>query len=392
MLKVLKLRILHIAPAYKPAYIYGGPIYSVSALTEGMSALGNEVDVLTTTANGSAELDVEPGRVQEIEGVNVRYFKRVTGDYTHFTPSLIRYLDKNIRHYDIVHIHTWWNFVATLSARTCFRNGVQPIVSPRGMLSSYAFNNSNVGYKSMLHRVLGKKLLRKSMLHATVPNELAEFKAVIPEAQGFVLPNILVLPDEQVESSQGDDELFKLVFIGRVHQKKNLEAVIQALPALQFPYQLKIIGSGREEYIAELKALAERLGVAGHIEWKGSIVGTEKFKELAGSDLMILMSYSENFANTVIESLSVGLPVLLSEEVGMSDYVSRMKFGIAVKLDVADVAGSITELYHDNDWRNKIRATAPAATRHDFSPEVLIPKYIEQYEQVVEKKKTLVNH
>ncbi|RME09021.1 MAG: glycosyl transferase, partial [Bacteroidetes bacterium] len=56
------MKILQLIPTYKPAYVYGGPIFSVSKLCETLAAEGHEVRMLTTTANGPDELQVPTGK------------------------------------------------------------------------------------------------------------------------------------------------------------------------------------------------------------------------------------------------------------------------------------------------------------------------------------------
>lgn len=52
------MRIGIVTGYYKPAYVYGGPARSVSALAEALVGLGADVTVLTTNANGSKRLNV----------------------------------------------------------------------------------------------------------------------------------------------------------------------------------------------------------------------------------------------------------------------------------------------------------------------------------------------
>ena len=82
------MTILQIVPSYKPAFVYGGPIYSISALCEAQAALGHTVSVFTTNANGGSNLDVPLGIVQSVNNINVTYFPRITGDHTHISPKL----------------------------------------------------------------------------------------------------------------------------------------------------------------------------------------------------------------------------------------------------------------------------------------------------------------
>jgi len=55
----------------------------------------------------------------------------------------------------------------------------------------------------------------------------------------------------------------------------------------------------------------------------GMLTGEAYWDALAGSDLFVLNSYSENFGNVVTEALSVGTPVLISDQVGVKDLVTK---------------------------------------------------------------------
>ena len=131
------MKILHIIPSYKPAYIYGGPIYSVSAVCEWQARAGHQVFVYTTTANGVSELEVVASEPYLIEGVCVTYFKRFTKDNSNLSPGLLRKLIKNVKEFDIIHLHSWWNLVVIGALTICVLKGKKTVFSPRGTLSEY---------------------------------------------------------------------------------------------------------------------------------------------------------------------------------------------------------------------------------------------------------------
>jgi hypothetical protein len=104
------LKILHITASYKPAFIYGGPIYSVGTLCEALvksadrslksespPLLISNLEVITTLANGKEELPYPSGALKIVEGVPVRYFKRLTKDHSHFSPALLWHLWKKLK-------------------------------------------------------------------------------------------------------------------------------------------------------------------------------------------------------------------------------------------------------------------------------------------------------
>lgn len=377
------MKILHIVPSYKPAYIYGGPIESVSKLCEGLAAAGHTVHVFTTTANGDTELDVQVGVPLQVDGVQVTYFKRITKDPTHISTTLWKQLYAEAGTYDIVNIQSWWNILVIVAARICQLKKVPVIVSPRGMLSKYIFESGQSRIKKGIHHLVGRKILSKSWFHATAQSEYAECREIIPGWKGFIQPNILSLPD--IPLSPADNKIFTLVFMSRIHPKKGIEILLHALSKITFPVRLEIAGSGEEDYIASLKNLAVDLGIEENIVWLGWQGREDKFRTLMKADLFVLVSRNENFANVVVESLHMGTPVLLSRDVALSAFVAAQELGWICSLQADDVAEMITTAARDLNKRLQISAHSRAVIAANFSPEKLVKSYLGEYQRIIEE-------
>lgn len=371
------MRILHIVPSYKPAYQYGGTIESVANLCEGLVHFGQDVKVFTTTADGKHELNVTPGKEYTIEGVKVVYFKRITKDHSHVTFSLWRHLYHECKNYDIVHIHSWWNALVLASAFICKKKKVKIIISTHGMLSDYILKNSNRRIKKMIHGIMGRALLKKSILHTTSNAELAECQKLIPGCKVFTLYNIVWLPEVLVQRKQ--NEIFTIIFFSRIHPKKGIELLMKAISLLETKVCLQIAGTGDQDYIQQLKQLSVELKIDSQIEWLGWINRNEKFEVLMRADLFALTSYNENFANVVVESLYVGTPVLLSKEVGLSGFIADKNLGWVCELQTDTIQTQIAEAISDERKRTKIAVDGPTITKKYFSAETLIPEYIKHY-------------
>ena len=115
------------------------------------------------------------------------------------------------------------------------------------------------------------------------------------------------------------------VAVARLVPKKNLQTLIRAYaryadgnPASR---RLNILGDGPLE--AELKALADSLGVADKIGFAGFVQTEEVAKTLSRSLALILPSVEEQFGLVVIEAMALGLPVIVSENVGARDELVR---------------------------------------------------------------------
>lgn len=358
-----------------------------------------DIQVFTTTANGKNELEVEPNRSTIVDGVKVTYFKRSTKDHTHFSPGLLYNLFKVLRQAQhdkiaiIIHIHAWWNLVSVLSCAVAFWHKTPVVLSPRGMLTSYTQTNRNSFAKKFIHKLIGKRLLNYCHIHATSEQEKQDVLSIINPKSIGVIPNLvelegadkLKLKDQSFKSFHelpDGKRLFKLIFLSRIEEKKGIILLFNALAMVDFDFTLSIAGSGDEAYIRILKTKARDLKIDHQITWLGQIKNDDKFALLKQHDCLVLCSYNENFANVVVESLSVGTPVILSDQVGLSDYVKENDLGWITNLNVNTIANCLKNGYENAAKRNKISKLAPSLISKDFNDKTLVHKYIKLYKDI----------
>lgn len=375
------MNILQINASYKPAYIYGGPTMSVSKLSEQLVKNGCNVEVFSTTANGAAELQVVKDHPQNVDGVPVRYFKRITKDHSHFSPQLLITLWKEVRSFDLVHIHAWWNLVSMCSCCIALLRNVPVILSPRGTLSSYSFSNRHISIKKLFHISVGRLLLNRCHLHTTSEREQEAMERLIKPKNIFTIHNAVSLPP-YIPAAIQDHGVVKLLFLSRIEQKKGLELLLGALAELTIPYQLTIAGTGEESYIAKLKNLSQQYQIHNHIHWVG-FKGDDKFELIAQHHLLVLPSYDENFGNVVIESLCVGTAVLISGDVGLAKYVAKNNLGWICDTNIASIKDSLHTIYHKQGVLAIIREFAPIIIVNEFNEDKLIKQYLKIYQQII---------
>ncbi len=356
---------------------------SVSMLCEQLVKQGISVEVFTTTANGKNELAVTPGRQVNVDGVNVQYFKRVTKDHSHFSPFLLIALWKNSREFDLVHIHAWWNLVSVLSCLVAVSRKVPVLLSPRGTLSPYSFGNKKVITKSIIHSFIGKYLLRRCNIHTTTTRESEAILRVITPQSITMLPNFVKLPPEIQPVPNSASNCLRLIFFSRIEEKKGLDILLNALKLISVPYHLTIAGAGDEKYIDGLKIIAESNHVADKITWAG-FHNDNKFELLREHDLFVLPSHDENFGNAVIESLSVGTAVLVSDKVGLAEYVAENNLGWVCQTNETSISDTINQIAQQQaDELARIRVGAPPIIYQDFKEDNLVKKYISMYNKLI---------
>ncbi len=378
------MRILQITAAYKPAYIYGGPTMSVAMLCEQLVKAGIDVTVFATTANGTAELDVTPGQPVPVDGVNVTYFKRITKDHSHLSPTLLKAVWKNAKTYHVIHIHAWWNLVSVLACFIAVLRGVPVVVSARGTLSPYSFQNKNTVIKSLLHKFLGRPLLKRCHIHATSQREKDAVNCIVSPKSSTTIPNFVKLPAYHPQQQMVRLPPVKLIFFSRIEEKKGLDILIEALAKVNVTFHLTVAGDGSDGYVTSLKTLATSKGIADKTTWLG-FINEDKFEVLRQHDLFILPSHDENFGNAVIESLSVGTPVLISGEVGLADYVVKNKMGWLCQTNAGSFASAINGIAGQPNELHRIREQAPNIIYNDFSTGSIVEKYIGLYQEITPK-------
>lgn len=370
-----------------------------SATSTGCAA----VEVLTTTANGKQELPVSQGKASEIDGVKVTYFRRLTKDHSHFSPALLLALYKKLSKSPasesqsvIVHIHAWWNLVSVLACVIALAKKKPVILSPRGTLSNYSFNNRASVAKKIFHRLIGESLLSRCHFHVTSEKEKMDLLQLLSPKDVTVIPNFVQLPNKQTRFQPdrppvsedryrpGSPRPLRLIFLSRIEEKKGLDILLTALTRTQVPWTLSIAGDGEPEYISSLKLMISKLSVQkpyleANIRWIGPQGPNEKFDVLADHDLLVLPSHDENFGNVVIESLAVGTRVLISKNVGLADYVERNGLGLICTQSPQSVASNIDQAYANHQKAGETSVSAQDVIRNDFSETTLLDQYRSLY-------------
>jgi glycosyltransferase involved in cell wall biosynthesis len=218
----------------------------------------------------------------------------------------------------VVHLHGLWQPSFVAAARRCREQHVPYIVSPHGMLEPWAWRHK-WWKKWPYYLAVEKRLLRgAAALLATGDQEAARLRDRLPGQRVETLPLGLTgqaRPDYEAARARLGwmSEERVLLFLSRLHPKKGLELLLEALASLRAdaPLRLVVVGDGGADYVQSLKALAERLASRlPRIDWIGPVWGEKRWPYFQGADLFCLPTYSENFGLAVLEALQVGTPVL----------------------------------------------------------------------------------
>ena len=145
------------------------------------------------------------------------------------------------------------------------------------------------------------------------------------------------------------DGRLRVVTVGRLVEKKGIEYVLRALPALveqgvDVEYHVLGDGPGRER----LAALARDLGLEARVRFRGR-GGQEVIRgELDAADVLVAASVTaadgdeEGIPNVLKEAMASGLPVVGSRHAGIPELVEDQVSGLLVpERDAAALAGAL---------------------------------------------------
>ena len=129
-----------------------------------------------------------------------------------------------------------------------------------------------------------------------------------------------------------------LLFLGRIHHKKGVDLLLRAfLEAARVrpgePLRLVMAGPGDTAYLAGWNE-AWRAGALGQghgdsrIVWTGMLEGDLKWGAIRAAEAFVLPSHQENFGLAVVEALSCGVPVLISDKVNIWREVVEDRAGL----------------------------------------------------------------
>ncbi len=287
---------------------------AVLGLSRALGAIGHQVRLMSVDPvrlPDSIGFQHDPKRVARILRVGAR------------SPEFNRALHSAVPSHDVVHVHGLWRFPGIEAARVARSSRTPLVLSVHGMLTREALRISPLTKKAFWNLIQAEACRAASVVHAT---SCQEFQAI--RSHGIMQP-VAILPvgveapaNEDVRSPRGKTVLY----LGRIHPIKGLDVLLAAWSRLKRSgfgdWTLRIVGpEGSTGYRRLLDRHIHEESVPG-VEFRGAVTGAEKWREYRGASIMVLPSRSENFGITVAESLSVGTPVITTDQTPWEDLPS----------------------------------------------------------------------
>lgn len=316
------LRILFTPPRYAP-YV-GGVEEHCRGYAREMARRGHDVSICCAD---------EGPPVARVDGIPVRRFRtafKVAN--TNITPGLPSHLV--VARADVIHAFLPTPWSADWAAVIGKLRGKRVVVS-------YANDIVGQGLAGRVAAFYNRVVLPITLRAADVILvSSARYAATSPHLTGFQ-HKVQVLPpgiDTERFCPDGGPRwpatFFFLSILDDYHRYKGLDVLLKALAvARRERPEIRLIVGGRGPLLGEYQKLADVLGIADAVEFRGYIAGVDLLTLYWRCTAFVLPSTSadqEGFGIVAAEAMACGAPVVVSDIVGTAGQVVRVDAGIAV--------------------------------------------------------------
>ncbi len=279
----------------------GGMVPSILGITGALRRLGGDVGIVTPT----------PSRLDCLPTESLRNLRGPETD-----------LEAAVRAAEVVHLHGLWQGHTRRGAKAARGAQVPYLITAHGMAEPWALRHKRWKKRLYLALVESRNLRQAACLHALSRPEIGHLRRLAPWTPICFIPNGVDLEffdnlPARAVLEQRHPELkgkFVLLFFGRVHVKKGLDLLAEAMGRAvpNFP-DLHLVLAGKDD--GAWKPFSERmdtLGLSGHVTYVGHVGGEHAREVWAAADAFILPSYSEGFSMAILEALACSLPCLIT--------------------------------------------------------------------------------
>lgn len=192
---------------------------------------------------------------------------------------------------------------------------------PHGILDPWVIHRARLG-KTLFWKYIGRKFVDNAS--AVICSTTAEKEKALSQME---LPNCEVLPwpVDEIDCSNRAvvrEEIRRdlsipldakvLLYFGRLHSMKRPLDTIKAIALGSKQVHLMIVGNEQDVSLSDCYQAAKDCGIEKRVHLVGPVYGEKKYDYVLAADAYISMSHRENFNHTAAESLSAGLPLILS--------------------------------------------------------------------------------
>ena len=391
------MKILHVAHFFIPCLSAGG-VVNASYQIASKQAEDNDVKVLSTDSC-KERLKFPDGRYDvDVDGIRVDYFKNLSNRFKMATmldtpfsaPFRIR---KEIKDYEIVHIHEHRQTLAIIASHFARKNNIPYIVQAHGSVLPFF---QKEGLKNLFDKVFGFKILHNAACVCALTEVEKEqyLKMGVDEDKIEIVPLGINLEEYENLPDYGrfrskfnisdDDKL--ILFVGRIHEIKGLDLLIDSfndLIGLNENKDIKLAIVGPDDgYLTELEDKIRVYSLEDNVIVTGPLYKEEKQEALVDCDLFVMPSKYESFTTSGLEAMACSKPLVLTKNNHIHDWVDG-NCGLACDDDKDSLREAIEKLLFDEDLSKTYGENGKRLIKERYDWDIINKQILDIYEKLL---------
>ncbi len=172
--------------------------------------------------------------------------------------------------------------------------------------------------------------------------------------------------------------LFHAGIVGRVSEVKGIVHALRALTSSEMPPQVRLDVIGTGPLLDALQDEARALGVADRVRFHG--FQRDILDWIAHLDALLMPSLHEGLPYTLLEAMSLGVPVIASRVGGLAEVLRQEQTGLLVEVgDAAGLADALARLAGDPELGRRLGEAAAREQRERYTLARMVDDYLEVY-------------
>tara|TARA_B000000557_G_scaffold214854_1_gene181403 strand:+ start:1544 stop:2710 length:1167 start_codon:yes stop_codon:yes gene_type:complete len=384
-----RINILHIASTLNPKY--GGPVEGLKILNVAYKKFNISLNVLTLDSKKS--LWLKDKLLPKTFAIGPSYFNYKLNF------KIWSWLKKNVHRYDFVIIDGVWQFHGLIMWLYSIKFDKPYFVLTHGMLDPwfkkyYFFKHLK---KLIYWKLFENKILKKAkavLFTSKKEKELASIPYRPFSINSEIINHGVVKKNyNQTILKKTFDKLLKnnkekkiILFLSRIHKKKGCDILIKSF-AKSFKNNKNVIlviaGNDKNKYAVQLKKLASNLKLQ-NIIWTGFVNDIQKWSLLSYSNISCFPSHSENFGTSIVESLSCGTPVIISNKINIYEIIYKYQAGFVGNNNVKDTTINLIKWHTlSSNKKKKLKQNAKKCFESNFNLNIIGKTFRETFEKYI---------
>jgi glycosyltransferase involved in cell wall biosynthesis len=392
------MKILQVTPYFPPAYAFGGPVKVVYQISRELIKRGHEVVVYTTDIKDfGSRLEIDSSNT--IEGMKVHRFRNISLTLVKklklfITPQLALFARKEVRKFDIIHLHEYRTFQNIVIHHYARKYNVPYVLQAHGSLPRIEAWQK---LKWVYDILFGYRLLRDaSKVIALNRVEVDQYRRMgVPEKKIIIIPNGIDLSKYANLPSKGffkkkfgiPEEKKIILYLGRIHKTKGIGLLIRAYAHLINEVKCRnavlVIAGPDDGYLNDAKALANSLGLYDSVMFTGFISSEDKLKALVDAEVFVTPSFY-GFPMTFLEACTVGTPIVTTSLGDTLEWIDG-NVGYVAQSTPSDLAEAVRRILSDDELRRRFSKNCIEIVKLEFSIEKVVKRLEKVYEEAVRR-------